>query len=216
MRKRGNRRSAGHDDAESHPAEAYRSLVDFSPIGYAILQEGRVVFCNQALTTISGYSSDELRGMSADAVIERMHPDDRDHVVATMSARTQGRTPSAVQHVRIRHRDGHHLWVETTAVLIELNHAPALQISYMNVDDRMTAEAQLRESEAKLRSLIEQNIIGVVVVGADRLITEWNLVMERITGMPRQQVLGRHPSILLELIPAQGSPLESGFRSLAD
>jgi PAS domain S-box-containing protein len=200
----------------NHLEKAYRSLVELSPLGYAILQNGRVIFCNTALTAISGYTSEELMSMSAADVIDRMHPEDRDRTVATMAARIEGGTPSPVQYQRIRHRDGHYLWVETIAARIDLDDGPALQISYMNVDDRMKADARLRESETTLRSLIEQNIIGVVVVGGDNVITEWNRVMEQITGMPRQQVLGRTPKVLLGLLPAEGSPLGAAFGRLRE
>ena len=116
-----------------------------------------------------------------------------------------------VQHLRVRHRDGHFLWVETTSVRITYRRAPALQISYMDVTDRMATESLLTKSETKLRSLIEQNTIGVVLLDEGKTIVEWNRVMEKITGMPRSVVMGKSPDVLADLFPPDGSALGRGM-----
>jgi PAS domain S-box-containing protein len=207
------RRTARTDPVEG--ADVWRGLIENSPLGYAILQEGRVVFSNRALSDISGFSASELRNLSAEQVAEGIHPDDRQPAFAAMAERLRGKEPPAVNQLRIRHKNGGYRWVETTSARVDLSGGPALQISYMNITARMRADASLRESEAKLRSLIEENIVGIILVDENRQIVEWNRMMEQITGIAGSLVRGRHPIVLSKLLPAAWTPLREALQMLA-
>ena len=196
-------------------AKMWQGLIENSLLGHAILQDGRVVFSNRALSDISGFSAGELLNMTAEEVAEAIHPDDRQHALTAIADRLSGKHPSAPYQLRIRHKDGNYRWVETTSARVDFSGNPALQISYMNITDRVRAESALRESESKLRSLIEKNIVGIVLVDENRRIAEWNLAMEQITGIAGSRVRGRHPSVLRQLLPAVWTPLREGLQMLA-
>ena len=63
--------------------------------------------------------------------------------------------------------------------------------TYVDISERKAAEEALRESEESLRSIIEQSIEGMVVTAGDGRVREWNQAQERITGLSRDQVIGR-------------------------
>lgn len=56
---------------------------------------------------------------------------------------------------------------------------------------RRRAEEAIRESERKLRSVIEQSGDGIMLADEQGAILEWNGAMEQITGLKQAEVLGR-------------------------
>lgn len=67
-----------------------------------------------------------------------------------------------------------------------------LIIIHQNVTARKNAEENLRESEWKFRSVIEQSSEGITIIDTDGKIIEWNHQEELITGLSKDQVLGRY------------------------
>ena len=60
--------------------EAYRTLVDCSLQGLAVIQDFRVVFANNAVADIFGYTVKELMTLSPEELRAVIHPEDRDRV----------------------------------------------------------------------------------------------------------------------------------------
>ena len=56
---------------------------------------------------------------------------------------------------------------------------------------RQLAENAIHESEQKFRSFIEQSSDGFVLVDEQGCVIEWNQAFEWITGMRREEVIGR-------------------------
>ncbi len=142
--------------AQRHQAEeAYRTLVEHSLQGLAIFQGERIVFANEALARMVGYSRDELLAFSAGDVRSILHPDDRDQVWRWMQDHLREQSIPPRWQFRFIHRDRSICWVEALVSHIEYRDEPAIQIAYLDVSERKRAERALRESEARLRTLIE-------------------------------------------------------------
>jgi PAS domain S-box-containing protein len=59
-----------------------------------------------------------------------------------------------------------------------------------DITERKQIEEALREGEAKVRSIIEQSLDGIVLVDEQGIVIEWNQGEEKITGIKRQEALG--------------------------
>ena len=70
--------------------EAYRAVVDHSLQGLLVIQDQRIVFANQAMAEISGYSLAEILAAPAQQLHGFVHPDDRERVWDTHRARIEG------------------------------------------------------------------------------------------------------------------------------
>ena len=108
-------------------AEAkYRSLVELIPaITYTEEMDSlRTFVVSPQIEVILGYRQEEWMG-DANLWIERIHPEDRDRVVAAceLANRTRG---SYQEEYRITARDGHIVWIHDEAVLVRDSNGQAL------------------------------------------------------------------------------------------
>jgi two-component system, NarL family, sensor histidine kinase UhpB len=171
--------------------EAYRSLVDNSLHGLAIFQEGRIVFCNQVLAEMSGFSVADLRGFSREEAAGRIHPDDRERVMAAMEARLTGRAAPAVYTFRCFRKDGVTRVLETFSTLVTYKGSPALQVSYRDITEHYRTGVALRESEERFRSVFDQAPVGAAIVSLEYRFMRVNNALCRITGYSNEELLAR-------------------------
>jgi PAS domain S-box-containing protein len=155
--------------------EAYRALVDHSLQGLIIIQDGRVVFANQAFSTISGYSEEELLALSAEEVTALVHPDDQARVDALYNARQDQRSVVDRLQFRGHRKDGRVGWVEAHASLVEYQGRPAIQMALVDITARMQAEedrdhllARIQAQANQLQQVVASVPDGVILVDIDQ------------------------------------------------
>jgi PAS domain S-box-containing protein len=185
---------------EKRSEEAYRTLVENALQGFAIIQDGRIVYCNAALAMLSGYSREELNRLSPSEMAAVVHPIDRPRVLAAMSDRLGGKRAPAVQEFRFIRKDGQVRSVETRSAITQVSGRPAIQVSYIDITESVDSRDALRESGLKLRSLIEQSIQGIALIDGAGKIAEWNHAMERMTELPAAEMVGRNAKELHRLL----------------
>ena len=84
--------------------ERFRLTIDEAPIGMALVAlDGRFVRVNRALCEIVGYSSDELTGLTFQAIT---HPDDLDADLALAGQLARGEIPRYQLDKRYIRKDG--------------------------------------------------------------------------------------------------------------
>ena len=122
----------GNDITERKRAEeSYRSLVDHSSQGLAVVQDGQIVFANKAFSEITGYSLDELQGMSIDDNLMLVNGDDRAKLLARYRDRLESNCSPARYDCRIICKDGSIKWVETYTSITEYKGEPAVQAAFI-------------------------------------------------------------------------------------
>jgi len=146
----------GHKRAEEalrESEEKYRMLVEHIRDGVFIIQDGRLVFYNKALTGLSGYTAEELDGKLLSDLIA---PEDREMVVSRTRERAQGRQVPELYEFSLLHKDGtRRIRVRVSAGLGIFKGRPASIGTFYNVTEDRRREEALRESEAKYRNLAE-------------------------------------------------------------
>jgi two-component system, cell cycle sensor histidine kinase and response regulator CckA len=146
--------------------DKYRTLVENSLQGLAIIQDERYIFCNNAFCEITGYSAEELLRMPPLRMGDLTHPDDRIIVFHRYRDRLAKKPVDSRYECRGIKKDGTIIWLEAYASLMEYNGRPALQMVYLDITERKQAEEALKESKEYLNQII--NSIGDPIFVRDR------------------------------------------------
>lgn len=94
----------------------------------------------------------------------------------------------------VRRPDGTRAWWEVRVVRSGEDEALLL---LRDITDRRQAERRLRESEQRLRLLVENTPLAVVQWGTDFTVSSWNPGAERTFGHSAAEALGRHASFIV-------------------
>jgi PAS domain S-box-containing protein len=155
------------------------------------------VFFSPRWKSILGYEDHELANR-LDEWSERLHPEERERVLAANYAHINGTTSHYEYEYRLRHKDGSYRWILARGVALRDANGKAYRMAGSHVD--ITAwkrmEHNLREAEQRHRAVIESAPCGILVVGADGTIDECNTQGAKMLGVSVEQVLG---GSLLEL-----------------
>jgi PAS domain S-box-containing protein len=179
--------------------ELLRSAFDHAPIGMTVVApDGKWLRVNDAYCRMLGYERDELLGMS---FRDLTHPDDvaeDDKFVADVAA---GRGDSLERERRYLHRDGSIVWVHVHAEVIrDQAGEPLYALSHLqDITDRKRSEQRLRDSERRLRSVVDNTPSLVYVKGRDYRYQLVNSEFERVFGVRSDWIVGRRDE---EILPA--------------
>ncbi|MBW2284893.1 MAG: PAS domain S-box protein [Deltaproteobacteria bacterium] len=194
----------GSREALKRSEEKYRQVVELAiNVGIIITQEGRIVFVNDAFAEESGYTKE--------AFLEKLdpfsfiHPDDRAMVAERNLERLQGQRPPDIYEFRVYARDGRMIWIQTSNLLITWDRKPATLNFFIDITERKAAEAALKKSEEKYRSLydaskraeelyrslLHASADGVAIYNLSVEIEYVNPSFTRIFGWKSDEILGR-------------------------
>ena len=177
--------------------EQFRTVFDDAPSGMAILSlRHRFVRVNRAFAEMTGYEPDDLLGMT---VAGLTHPDDREADAAAFAAMVSGETRSSRATKRYLRADGKIVWVELQATLIVTADGNPSHVVTQGRDitaeaaaiaAREQAEAELRASEQRFRTLSMQAPIGIVESDRAGQATWMNDRWCELTGLTPEQAAG--------------------------
>ncbi len=147
-----------------------------------------------------GYADGELDG-DPDRWLTLIHPDDRERVAEADRAHLAGETPFFEAEFRMRHKDGHWVWILDRGKMIERDADGRLIRaigSLTDITERKEAEARLMVSAAMLadekeRLKVTLQSIGDAVICTDAAnrVTFMNPVAEKLTGVEVDEALGK-------------------------
>jgi len=156
-----------HKKAEMELKESedrYRLLVESSPDGIIIHQDGIVIFANKASAVLLNADKPEM--LVGKPVMSFVHPDYiqtvRDRIHSTQNARDE----APLIEEKLLGIDGTEIEVEVAAIPFIFRGKPATQVVFRDITKRKKAEAELVESREFLDKII--NSIGDPVFVKDR------------------------------------------------
>ena len=164
----------------------FEQLYENMPLAILITDaDDNVVTVNPAFELLFGFQRNEVTGRPINQLIT---PPERIDEASWLSRRTFGGETVAQRTVRHR-KDGTPVPVEVFGVPVTQDGKVALVHGiYVDQTDRLRAEAALRESEEKFRSLAEQSLQGIFVVMSGRVVYA-NKMMAEITGYGLDEIL---------------------------
>jgi len=125
---------------------------------------------------------------------KRVHPDDVDRVMEHAQQHLEGNIDRFVEEFRFKKKNGDWLWIQGRGEIVEWDETgtPTRFIgTHTAITDRKLAEFALRESEQKLRDLLNNLDAGVVVHAADTSIILNNPRASELLGLNEMQMKGK-------------------------
>ncbi len=127
----------------------YRTVVENSPDGICIVQNGELKFYNSRLSEFLGSSFDELKG---DGFLDFIHPEDRSMLPEFHLKRSKGEKASNRRRVRAIRKDGAELVFEIDSSVVAWDGAPATLIFVRDSTLQKKMEDSVRRTN-KLESI---------------------------------------------------------------
>lgn len=180
------------EDVLRESEEKYRGIIENAVDGvFQSTPGGRFLGVNPALANMCGYSSPSE--MIADVRdIARDHygdPENRDRFKKIMEEHGSVRN---FEH-QIRRKDGSLIWVAITAWAVRDSKGDIVRYegTHQNITERKQAQEELRAAHRHLLDIIEFLPDATFVIDRDRRVIAWNKAIEVMTGVKKEEMLGR-------------------------
>lgn len=137
----------------------YRQLVELCPDGILIHADGEIVFANPAVTAIFG--ANKPADLVSLPVIQLVHPDFRDTVVARIRRLEEGASQQPWHELKVARLDGSFVDVEAASQAVLLNGQRSMQVMIRDITarkrsdrerDQLFAEVEAARSRLELLS----------------------------------------------------------------
>jgi PAS domain S-box-containing protein len=153
------------------------------------LRSGRCKY-NERWAAMLGHELDEIEenGSSWES---RIHPDDRTRIQPILEANMRGKADSWAWEQRLRHKDGHWVWVLGAGAVVE--RAPdgtplRAAGTHLDISVQKQAEAALRSSEEHFRLLVSSLPIPLSFNNSDQEIVTLNPKFTEVLGYTQADI----------------------------
>lgn len=149
-------------------------------------EDGTILYINQAIEKTAGYKPSELVGKNS---FDFMHPEDLEVVRKQLATMEQKDIKNAEVKVRIRHKDGHYLWIKSQ--ISDHRYTPGIEAiisNFINVDEqeKIIEELEVSNRRFKLSSKATQDIIWDWDIQSNAI--AWGENLKHILGYEDEEV----------------------------
>lgn len=169
--------------------QRYKTLVEESYDGIMVQKHNAIVFANSRLHEMLGYESGELLGKDHWVI---HHPDDQAITRERAQARMRGEKVPSRYEVKFQRKDGSCFEGEVNAKAIRFDGEPGVQVWVRDISQQKRAQEQLRESEEKLRSMIENLHDAFYRTDMNGTLLFLSPSSERVAGYRPEEGVGRN------------------------
>jgi len=163
----------------------FRALLESSAAAVFIIDDGRVRYANEAAASLAATATPELLDRP---FLDRFHTDSHDIV----RHRVLHSPSPAVAGLRYEARlaGDEDRWVELTGRTLDFAGHPACLVTAFDVTERRRAEEAMRESERRMRDILENVQLAAVLLDGEGTITYCNPYFLELVGFEEEDVIG--------------------------
>ncbi len=192
----------------------YRTLVEQAPFGVALMQLDplKILVANEALCRILGCSLEHLLAAEGQELFAWIHPEERSRIRRALQ-RARGGEVHQNRQVRVQDHNGTTHHVEFQIRPVEIWGIPLLQVTAIDLTQRLEIEAALRESQERYRAIVEDQTELICRRAADGTILFANEAYCRFYGKRQEELIG---TTFMPVMPGGGfDEATAHFRSLS-
>ncbi len=164
------------------PGMAYRCLND---------PQRTMLFLSEGCRDVTAFEPHDLAHNRLASYAQLIHPEDRERVWDEVRAAVAADRQYTLSY-RIRTRRDEERFVLEKGRRVDCTEDGhrILEGFVADITDRQRAEEALRDSEQKLRDVVEGSPIPQFAIDADHRVVYWNRALEALSGIPAGQVVG--------------------------
>ncbi|MBN1271464.1 MAG: PAS domain S-box protein [Candidatus Aminicenantes bacterium] len=147
------------------------------------VKTGKIINCNRSVKDLFGYTKKEILGKNQTS----LHPSEEKEKYEKLYHSYITHKQKVNQEVEVITKDRKRKTVLISASLIEMNESQIMQIIFRDISRRKQTEEQLKESETKYSTLVENSMDAVVII-KNGLIKFANKQAEVISGYSHSQI----------------------------
>ena len=175
-----------------------QSIIDSAVDGIIVIDAAGVIESfNRGAERLFGYAAAEIIGQNVSILMPSPDRERHDGYIARYLATGDARIIGIGREVDGRRRDGSLVRLHLSVGEMEVAGERKFTGMVHDLTKRAELEEQLRNSEARWRSIIESAVDGIVVIDAGGRIESFNPAAERLFGYAEREVLGRNVNILM-------------------
>jgi PAS domain S-box-containing protein len=163
----------------------YRTLVETSTDGIAVIQDDGIVFTNDRLIEKTGFTREEL---SSVPFYQFIHPDDYDMVVNRYAGRMNGAAASGPLEFRVLTKNKKVVYTEINAALTHWEGKAAVLCFFRDITDRKATQEALEKSEERYRDLVEEIEDIIYVMDEKGKFLFANNALLKFAGLDRNKI----------------------------
>jgi formate hydrogenlyase transcriptional activator len=201
--------------------ERWRSVFENSAIGVALTDlNGRFLATNPVYQKMVGYSEEELQALS---FVDITHPDYHEANLALIAELLDGKRQQFQIEKQYRRKDGGLIWVRNNVSLVPgtENTSPSIMALAEDVTERKKAAEELRNSEERVRLILDSTAEGIFGCDAEGTCLFCNPAAVRLLGYDDpSELLGKnmhalehHTRLDGTPYPIEECPIYIGFRN---
>ena len=150
---------------------------------------------NERWAEIVGYTREELAPITPETFFRLVHPDDLAQSNALLSAHLEGRSPHYDSLCRMRHKQGHWIWVQDRGRVYERD-AQGRPLWMAGAHADVTDLQQARQDAANMRQRLQAVVdasdeVAVIATDVDGVVNLFNTGAQKLLGYRPEEVIGR-------------------------
>ncbi len=160
-------------------------------------QTGELLLNEQSAQLI-GHTLEELQPVSIETWRKCCAPEDLKQAREFFNTHLNHEPPHYEQQVRLRHKDGHWIWVQLRGKIVGLDSQsrPTRVVgTAMDISRHMETKQLLLQSLSEFEAIFENSQVGVVYLKKDRRIARANTKFSELTGYETWELIGESVDI---------------------
>lgn len=153
------------------------------------------IHLSERLKEILGYGSSDI-SINLETFSQMFHPEDLPRIIQDFQSLIRSDRNQLVGEIRLKHADGHWVWMEGRGSAVRDEKGWVLRISGAITDISERKRSQL---ELQKLSLVASHTSNSVLISDAEGVVEWaNDGFTRLTGYTKEEIIGRRPGPLLQ------------------
>lgn len=161
----------------------FKNLTDAAYEGIVIHDKGIIMEVNKSICRLLDYDRNELIG---NYILNFVAPEFHE---ATVNSSNSGTVNNL--NVQLVRKGGEKICVEITAGPFNFGEKEMRVVSIRDITEKLHSEQELKNSEIKFRSLIEQSLDGIAITDDEGIVSVWNKSASVLTGLNPEDVIGK-------------------------